>query len=148
MKRFRDVRQALGMTQQKFAEGLRISAGALSKIEIEDRVPSEQLIHSLCITYGVNDVWMHTGEGEMFVGKVDSLLDRLCEEKGLTAAQRALVAEFLELSPRARELISDYVVSVADRIRREQGAAAISKVGAAFEASRRQSETSGELAEN
>jgi transcriptional regulator with XRE-family HTH domain len=137
MKRFREVRQALGMTQQKFADGLRISSGALSKIEIEDRTPSDQLIHSLCVTYNVNEDWMRTGEGEMFNSTSDSALDKLCDEYGLGPAHRALVAAYLELPARARDLMCEYVKAAAAKIVREESDAQLASARAAFDVSAR-----------
>ena len=133
LKRLRDE---LGVTQDELARKLGVGNSAISGIE-SGRVSkmTDQIIKSVCLAYGVNEEWLRTGDDTipMFTPKLTSALDKLCEEKGLSPSQRALVTEYLELSPRARELISDYIVSVADRIRREQGQAQIAAARSAFD---------------
>lgn len=63
--RFKELRRHLNMNQDSFGKRLGVTAPAISKIESGDRQPSEQVILSICREFGVNEVWLRTGEGEM-----------------------------------------------------------------------------------
>ena len=67
--RIRAVRYAVdgGLSQEKFAENLGVTGAAISRIEAGTRGVTDAIIKSICRTYGVDEAWLRTGEGEMFV---------------------------------------------------------------------------------
>lgn len=65
--RIKQVRQNAGLTQSQFAERLNISRNYIGLIEIGDRIPSDRTIADICREFNVSEVWLRTGEGEMFV---------------------------------------------------------------------------------
>jgi transcriptional regulator with XRE-family HTH domain len=55
--------------QQKFAEfgeKLGLTYSAISAIEIGKNPPTDANIKLICLTYGVNEDWIRSGNGEMF----------------------------------------------------------------------------------
>lgn len=66
-ERIKQLRQALGITQQEFADRLRIKRGAVANYEIGRNEPIDAVIAMICREYNVNDRWLRTGEGEMFM---------------------------------------------------------------------------------
>jgi len=64
--RIREVRQALGLTQREFGEKLWISRDVVGNIEYGRVKPKDLLIGHICKSFGVNEHWLRTGEGEMF----------------------------------------------------------------------------------
>ena len=64
--RIKDVRKALKLTQDEFAEKLGLTRGAITNIELHKTEPKPLLINLICTTYNVNENWLRTGEGEMF----------------------------------------------------------------------------------
>ena len=56
-------------TLEKFGKRLGISSAAVSLIESGKNVPSTQTVKSICREFNVNEHWLRTGEGEMFVQK-------------------------------------------------------------------------------
>lgn len=65
-KRIGKVRKALKLTQQKFAEGLKISKAHAGAIELGTRKVQDRIITMISFTYGVNENWLKTGRGAMF----------------------------------------------------------------------------------
>ena len=63
--RIKQVRQSVGLTQQKFADSLGIVQGFLSSIERGKKIPSETLIIALCHYFNADQEWLCTGRGEM-----------------------------------------------------------------------------------
>ena len=68
-QRIRAVRMKLGLTQADFGERLRVTGAAISRMESGVRLPSDQVIMNICEKFDVNERWLRTGEGEMFLAK-------------------------------------------------------------------------------
>ena len=60
------VRKALDMTQEEFSSALGTSRVNLCKIETGSVTPTEMFIKLICTKYGVDEIWLRTGAGEMF----------------------------------------------------------------------------------
>ena len=65
--RIKEVRKAKSLTQEAFAERIGLKQNSIAQIEMARRIPSEQVIISICREFGVNECWLRNGEGEMFV---------------------------------------------------------------------------------
>lgn len=61
------VRKATGLTQEKFGERLGLSRNFMWMIENGTRIPSDRTIADICREFNVNETWLRTGEGEMFI---------------------------------------------------------------------------------
>lgn len=75
--RIAQLRKKEGMTQKKFAEKIGVSENYVWMMEKGDRVPSDRTISDVCREFGVNEGWLRTGEGEMYIPKTrnDQLVD-------------------------------------------------------------------------
>lgn len=65
-QRIKQVRKYLGLSQAKFAENLCLSGGYISGLESEKRRTNNRIVRLIGITYGVNELWLKTGEGQMY----------------------------------------------------------------------------------
>ena len=70
-KRLKKLRNELEMTQQEFADVLGTARGNISAYEVGKNAPSDGFISLICKTDfpkgRVNETWLRTGEGEMFI---------------------------------------------------------------------------------
>lgn len=66
-KRLKQLRKKLNLTQMDFADKIGSSQNMLSGYELGRCKPSSVVINNICKTFGVNECWLRTGEGEMFV---------------------------------------------------------------------------------
>lgn len=64
--RIKSVRNTLNLTQQAFSERLGLKRNTIGSYEINAGVPSDRTISDICREFGVNEVWLRTGEGEPF----------------------------------------------------------------------------------
>ena len=79
-ERVKEIRKALGLTLEKFGEKLGVKKSALSKIERGENGVSDQMLKSICREFNVNEIWLRTGEGEMFSsaeGEYGAIVDRI-----------------------------------------------------------------------
>lgn len=76
-ERVKEIRKALGLTLEKFGEKLGVGKTAISNIEKGNRNLTEQMTKSICREYGVDYIFLTTGEGEMFVDSDDDFLEKI-----------------------------------------------------------------------
>ena len=87
-ERIKEIRKYLDLTMEKFGERLGVGKTAISKLENNERNLTDQMAVSICREFDVNETWLRTGEGEMFVPKTrnqqitDFLGDLIKEEDG------------------------------------------------------------------
>lgn len=67
--RIKKLRKHYDMTQQDFAERIGLKQNSIALIESGKRNISNQAILSICREFDVNETWLRTGEGEMFLPK-------------------------------------------------------------------------------
>ena len=65
--RVKTIRKELMLNQTQFAEKIGISQRALSSIERETTILTERNTREICRVFNVNEQWLRTGEGEMFL---------------------------------------------------------------------------------
>jgi bacteriophage CI repressor helix-turn-helix domain len=66
-ERMKQLRKTLGLTQQDFADRLGIKRGAIANYEIGRNEPIDAVVSLICREFDVNEDWLRTGEGEMFL---------------------------------------------------------------------------------
>ena len=98
-ERIREIRQALGLSQAKFAKDISISSGYVAGLELGNRKVNDRMIKLICTQYNVNEAWLRDGTDEMFRSTSDSRLERI-------------IALFLQLEPD----FQDYVLVQTDRL--------------------------------
>lgn len=75
--RLKELRKSLNLTQQEFADVLKIKRGAVANYEIGRNQPIDAIISLICEKFNVNENWLRSGKGEMFnkVSRNDRLAD-------------------------------------------------------------------------
>jgi transcriptional regulator with XRE-family HTH domain len=87
-----ELRTALELTQEKFAEKIRVSKGYMSALEQGHRELNSRLIKLISDTFGVNEAWLDAGMGEMFLEPKDvDLLE--------------IISLFNQLHPKLKKLV-------------------------------------------
>lgn len=66
-ERIKILRKALKLTQQAFAESLGVSRDTIANVEGGRIEIKDIFILSICREFNVNEKWLRTGEGEMFI---------------------------------------------------------------------------------
>lgn len=67
--RLRKCRESLGLTTRDFGERIKLSGSAITNMETGTRNITDRTIQLICNEFNVNEHWLRTGEGEMFVQK-------------------------------------------------------------------------------
>ena len=87
-QRIKKLRKVLDLTQQEFAERIGSVQNTITGYETGRRGPSNQVVTLICREFGVNEAWLRTGDGEMFIKRtandeISAFVDlALCDEPG------------------------------------------------------------------
>jgi transcriptional regulator with XRE-family HTH domain len=76
-ERILEARKKLGLSQIKFAQGIKISNGYQASIELSNRKVNDRIIQLISTNFGVSEEWLKTGEGDMFNHYDDFELEQL-----------------------------------------------------------------------
>ena len=77
-KRIKMIRESKDLTQDEFGKKIGSARNTIANYEMGNRTPSNAVINSICREFNVNEKWLRTGEGEMFLPESrDDMLARL-----------------------------------------------------------------------
>ena len=107
-ERLKQLRLALGKSQKDFAAAIHISQPSYTQYETGIRPPRDMTISQICTTFNVNEEWLRTGNGEMFNQPQKSLVDELVREYDLGDSGREMLAAFVFLPKKRRELFMEF----------------------------------------
>lgn len=85
-ERIKHLRKELHLTQQEFADKIGMKRNTIANYESNRNEPSNSVVSLICREFSVNETWLRTGEGEMFIKKTrddeiaDFVADLMSEE--------------------------------------------------------------------
>ena len=118
------LRKTLKLTRAAFGEEIGVSDSVIKNIEYDKTEPKPLMIQQICKTYNVNETWLTTGEGEMFVEL--SRTDEIAQFVGRTLAdkedtfQKRLIAALSKLSVEEWEVLEKLANDLAAPKEKEQ----------------------------
>lgn len=65
--RIKKIREYYRLTQDEFGKHIGSARNTIANYESGNRSPSNSVVLSICREFNVNEEWLRTGEGEMFV---------------------------------------------------------------------------------
>lgn len=107
--RIKELRQALGLSGEKFGEALGVTRTAISLIESGKNKVTEQTIKLICLTYNVNEQWLRTGEGSMFNQSSDDFYSNLQKKYNLSDIGINLIKSYMNLSDENKSVIDKLI---------------------------------------
>ena len=97
-ERVRKLRKTLDLTQREFGERINLKSNSVALIE-GGRNTSDQTIASICREFNVNETWLRTGEGEMFIPAPTSELEALASRYPTMTHETYVLVEPSESKP-------------------------------------------------
>ncbi|BCK01444.1 helix-turn-helix transcriptional regulator [Anaerocolumna chitinilytica] len=65
--RIKEIRKTVGLNQIEFGAKIGVKGNTIGNYEVGLRNPSDAVIFSICREFNVNEEWLRTGNGEMFI---------------------------------------------------------------------------------
>lgn len=114
--RFKEIRKALNKTQTEFASIIGLSQSSITMIECGERVVSDRHVKAICALCNVNENWLRTGTGDMFLEDASSLLEKLADGLGMSSDEQELLETFMSFPDDERAQVISFVKQFAARI--------------------------------
>lgn len=115
-KRIKKLRKTLDLTQQKFAERIGIKGNTVAQYELERSNPVDSVISLICREFNVNEEWLRTGDGEMFLDFTEDEFARAAMSLSNDVFVRSLIMEYWKLDYDSKKLFLDFVHRLSKNI--------------------------------
>ena len=76
-ERIKHLRTAIQMSQSDFAKAIYISNGYIADLENANRKVNDRIIRLISLTFGVSELWLKNGTGNMFFTTPTDKIQRL-----------------------------------------------------------------------
>ena len=103
--RLKMLRKSLDMTQQEFADRIKVKRNTVATYELGRSTPSDSAVSLICKEFNVNEDWLRYGTGSMFNENSTFSLDEYADANGLSDKEREIVRRFMELPKDVRSAI-------------------------------------------
>lgn len=147
--RIKKVRKVKDLTQQVFSERIGTTANVLTNYETGRRNPSNSVINNICKTFDVNEHWLRTGQGDMFVERsrdeeLSAFVDDLLSKEPADFRRR-LVTALSRLTPEQWDALEAVALSLLEKPDPDGSAQTTKFYIAARDGSRMEVEVDGEI---
>lgn len=123
-ERIQMLLDTLNLSKAKFAEPLHISGSFVSMVCSGTKNPSDRTIQDICRVYGVDEIWLRDGIGEMFSPRTrEDEITAFCADllgPDATDFQRDFVSILATLSPEGWDLLEKKINELAELSRKRK----------------------------
>lgn len=121
-KRIKELRKALGLTQQEFADKIGVKRNSMANYETGRNTPIDAIVVSICRIFNVNEEWLRTGQGEMFKQLSQAELAARTVGEALSSDNKFIQSVFIalgKLTPAEWQLVEKFVTSVEEELKKD-----------------------------
>jgi len=104
-ERLKSLRKSLGLNQKEMGHRLKLSQTHISSLENGAREVTDRIISDICRVFNVNENWLHTGEGDMFIQSATFSLDEYAQKNQLSALELDIIKSYMDLNKEVRQSI-------------------------------------------
>ena len=123
--RIKKIRKEVKLAQVQFGEKIGVKGNTVTNYESGLRTPTDAVIKSICREFNVDENWLRTGEGEMFLPVLEEdemalYVSELLEDEGdnpLYTIIKEVMHTYSELSPKSQEVIRDAAEKLLDNLK-------------------------------
>ena len=115
-ERIKELRKYLGLTQAEFGEKIAMRQTGVAWLESGDRKITDRVITTICAVFGVDEIWLRTGDGEMFREptideQIAGFVGDVLSDKG-DEFQKRVMRILASLGPEVWKALSDFLDAV------------------------------------
>lgn len=113
--RVKQVRNKLGLTQAEFGNRITLAQGYLTNIETGKREVTEKIQRLICLEFHVNEDWLRTGEGEMFIElppatELGTYIGEIL--KSDDDFIKRIIINYMKLDEKSKKIVRDFIQSL------------------------------------
>ncbi|MEG2583331.1 MAG: helix-turn-helix transcriptional regulator [Oscillospiraceae bacterium] len=114
-QRFKKIRLTLNLSQEEFGNKIGIkSRSHISSLESGARNITDRIINDLFKEFNVNEEWLRTGVGEMFIESDESIINEFVSEYKLSPFEKMMLESYLKLTDEQRHVVTAYIKNLFD----------------------------------
>lgn len=119
--RILSLRESLGANQEEFAKRIGVSRNFISLVETGKRNLSDRTIADICREFNVNEIWLRTGEGEMFTqmsrtDEISAFVGSIL--KGEPDFRQKFISVLARMTPDEWQLLEKKVLELSEEIKK------------------------------
>lgn len=121
--RLKKLRKELNLTQQAFADKIGIKRNTIANYEVGRNEPIDAVISLICREFDVNEEWLRTGKGEMFIEVLpEDELVAYCAQicAGADPFIESAILEYMRLDENSKSVIRKMVCSISERMKKKE----------------------------
>lgn len=113
--------EALGIKKTHFANRLNVSQAFISQLTKGASSPSDRTIADICREFNVNEIWLRTGEGEMFTqmsrtDEISAFVGSIL--KGEPDFRQKFISVLARMTPDEWQLLEKKVLELSEEIKK------------------------------
>lgn len=105
----------LKLNQTEFSERLMLSQTFLANLEKGTRNFTDRTIADICREFNVNEEWLRTGNGEIFIESEKHIVDEFLKTHNLNEKALGIVYGFLSLNEKERDIFVDGFYKILEK---------------------------------
>lgn len=113
-ERIKIIRETLDLSMRAFAEKINVSNVTISRIENNQRNLTDRTISDVCREFYVNETWLRTGNGEMFIDEKEIFSKDIANRMGIDRDDLPIILAYLKLNKESRKVILELAEKMVD----------------------------------
>ena len=113
-KRIKKLRKEEDLTQTEFGEKIGVKGNTITGYENGTRRPSDSILNYICLIFNVDQTWLRTGEGEMYMSTPDcrDALEKLLSDKDCNNMEIKFLTSYFQLKENERKAFCELIVKM------------------------------------
>ena len=110
-ERIKTIRINAGLTQQQFADRIKVKRNTVATYEMGRSIPSDSAIALICREFGVNENWLRNGIEPIYISSTTFNLDEFVKSRGASDLELDIMKAYFDLEPDVRKMIIEHFKS-------------------------------------
>ncbi|RHM05952.1 helix-turn-helix transcriptional regulator [Roseburia intestinalis] len=110
-ERIKTIRINAGLTQQQFADRIKVKRNTVATYEMGRSIPSDSAIALICREFGINEEWLRNGIEPIYVQSSTFSLDEFVKSRGASDLELDIMKAYFDLEPDVRKMIIEHFKS-------------------------------------
>lgn len=115
-ERLKKIRKELDLTQQEFADKIGVKRNTIATYESGRNEPIDAVVSLICREFNVNEEWLRTGKGEMFVDltrdeEIARFVGELLKDEE-DSFKRRLISGLVALDDKGWDVLENFLDSI------------------------------------
>lgn len=110
-ERIKTIRINAGLTQQQFADRIKVKRNTVATYEMGRSIPSDSAIALICREFRINEEWLRNGIEPIYVQSSTFSLDEFVKSRGASDLELDIMKAYFDLEPDVRKMIIEHFKS-------------------------------------